>query len=559
MSGCPTFNVFPNNHRNALSVYSPRTGYSYEVIGNIYTMRARPNGNIRTLRHLLNRTGNTHPVYYRPAAPQSLNPLIMPAVSHLRSYQSAGTLSKPSNSAMPTLDKTLENLIDAVVQAKGDVIKHVAWRSNGRYQPSELVRRLKNQLTTVLSVELANSHSMPTYKDYQAIVNRLSSQAYHWLLQLPSNRAWERHFLNAHQPVMTPAIAVPISQASSQRAIPWPLAPLMTYAAPHPRRYQHASTPCTSRRSDSALPAFDRILNNRVASAAPAMRINRPSMALFSRDAWQAIEDQMGASQFYRLLEKLKQHHLNHPGDQVEQRLHRLHQRMIQDPQLCQTLLDEAQIGGESCSDLAVNTLNQLEIRCTIEQALQGKSINDKQMLIIMRSLSRQEQLYQFAKRKVEQLEKQYPSTTLHQHLVDPLEVHLHYHLKLKARLQLLGDTREMTFHTLSGISDQDAENVGNRILSLEKLDKQSLIKFIDNNEHWKRYLTERYQTVHDRDPTITHYADRLEELETLLEQQQINDNDYLQRCNQLMRQRQIASDNWYHNKTVEMICKHLE
>lgn len=553
MSGCPTFNVFPNNHRNALSVYSPRTGYGYEVIGNIYAMRADPNGNIRTLRHLLNRTGNTHPVYHRPAVLQSLSPPIMPTVSHLRSYQSASTLSKPSNSAMPMLDKSLENLIDAVVHAQRDVIKHIVWRSNGRYPPSELVRRLKNQLTTVLSVELANSHSMPTYKDYQAIVNRLSSQAYHWLLQLPSNRAWERHFLNAHRPVITPATAAPISQASSQRAIPERLAPLMTYAAIHPRRYQHASTSRTSRRSDSALPAFDRTLNNRVARAAPAMQINRQSTALFSRDAWQAIQaikdqDEIGANQFYRLLKKLKQHHLNHPGDQVEQRLHRLHQRMIQDPQLCQTLLDEAQIGGETCSDRAVNTLNQLEIRCTIEQALQGKSTNDKQMLIIMRSLSRQEQLYQFAERKAEQ------STTS-----DPLEVHLHYHLKLKARLQLLGDTREMTFHTLSGISDQDAENVGNRILSLEKLDKQSLIKFIDNNEHWKRYLTERYQTVHDRDPTITHYADRLEELETLLEQQQINSNDYLQRCNQLMRQRQTSSDDWYHNKTVELIRKHLE
>lgn len=277
--------------------------------------------------------------------------------------------------------------------------------------------------------------------------------------------------------------------------------------------------------------------------------------SLFRRAYWAAFEGAVGSDSFHALLKKLKHHHQNHPHDQVPRRLEALYQTMSRNPGLRTALFNEAQIGAESCSDRAIATLNQLETRCAIEESIQGKKIDDQALLTIMRGLFRQEELYKIAELKVAQ-QQLLPANQ--RRLLDPVETHLFYQIALKERLQLPGGTKSMTFRTMANVTDQEAQRAGDKILRIEKLDPNSLINFITKNEHWQRYLEQHYQSLHDQDESIAHYGARMEQLEEASEQQEINEEEYLQRCHQLMQERKTASNAWFLAKTQALIHKHL-
>lgn len=204
-------------------------------------------------------------------------------------------------------------------------------------------------------------------------------------------------------------------------------------------------------------------------------------------------------------------------------------------------------------------SLNQLEIHKAIKKITESDEKNEPEMLTIMCGLFRQEALNQIADRKAAQLEAQQQSLPVNQRqTVDRMETRLFYHSALKKRLQLPGKTIFMSCGERISVSEQEVQQAGDKVLRIEKLDSNSLIDFISKNEHWQNYLQKHYQSLHDQDSSITLHESRLEQLEDDLEQQKINDNEYLQRCNQLMRERETASKAWYHAKNHELIHKHL-
>lgn len=280
--------------------------------------------------------------------------------------------------------------------------------------------------------------------------------------------------------------------------------------------------------------------------------------SIFSDDYWKSFKNEVGSAGFHTLLRRLQEHHRTHPLDQVPRRLTAIYQAMSHNPELVRALYDEAQIGAESCSDRAAASLNRLETRCAIEQSIQGKEMDDRALLTILRGLFRQEQLYKIAEHKVAQQEAQQRLPAAQRRSLDPVETHLFYQIALKERLQLPGETRSMTFGTIAGVTQEEGQRAGDKILRIEKLDPNSLINFIADNEHWQRYLQQHYQSRHDCDDSIAHYETRMEQLEEASEQQQISGEEYRQRCHQLMQERQTASKDWYRAKSHELIHKHL-
>ncbi|WP_253307005.1 NEL-type E3 ubiquitin ligase domain-containing protein [unidentified bacterial endosymbiont] len=345
---------------------------------------------------------------------------------------------------------------------------------------------------------------------------------------------------------VTPSRSTVSTTSHSQAAVPQ-----AAISTPQPTQHQSGERPVDQARVSSTRLQTSNTLHQRASSP--------PS--LFRRADWAAFEGVEGSDSFYTLLQRLKEHHQKHPQDQVPRRLEALYQTMSRHPELCTAVFNEAQIGAESCSDRAIATLNQLETRCAIEESIQGKKIDDQALLTIMRGLFRQEELYKIADLKVKQLDAQKQSLPENQRstfIVDSVETHLFYHIALKERLQLPGGTKSMTFTKMANVTDQEAQRAGDKILRIEKLDPNSLINFITKNEHWQRYLEQHYQSLHDQDESIAHYGARMEQLEEASEQQEINEEEYLQRCHQLMQEQQTASKAWFLAKTQALIHKHL-
>ncbi len=339
---------------------------------------------------------------------------------------------------------------------------------------------------------------------------------------------------------VTPSRSTVSTTSHSQAAVPQ-----AARTTPQPTPNQHGDRPVDQARAFST----------RLQPSNTAHPITASPATLFHRAYWKAFEGAVGSDSFYTLLGKLKDHHQKHPQDQLPRRLEALYQTMSRHPGLRTALLNEAQIGAESCSDRAIATLNQLETRCAIEESIQGKKIDDQALLTIMRGLFRQEELYKIAELKVAQ-QQLLPANQ--RRLLDPVETHLFYHIALKERLQLPGGTKSMMFTKMANVTDQEAQRAGDKILRIEKLDPKSLIDFISKNEHWQRYLKQHYQSLHDQDESIAQYESRLERLEEASEQQTINEEEYRQHCDQLMQERTTASKAWYRTKTHELIHKHL-
>jgi hypothetical protein len=202
---------------------------------------------------------------------------------------------------------------------------------------------------------------------------------------------------------------------------------------------------------------------------------------------------------------------------------------------------------------------NQLEIHHAIEKIIKGDKSNFRDLLTIMRGLFRQEELNKIADRKAEQLEVQQQLLPVNQRqTVDRQKLRLLYHQVLKERLQLLGSTRLLSCGETIDVSEQELQRAADTVLRLEKLDINSLNDFISENSYWDSYLQQSYQSQYDQDSITVRYSTLMDQLEEENEQGKINENEYLQRGKQLMREREVASKAWYRDKTQQLIHQYL-
>ncbi|WP_194790863.1 NEL-type E3 ubiquitin ligase domain-containing protein [Pseudomonas sp. UFMG81] len=244
---------------------------------------------------------------------------------------------------------------------------------------------------------------------------------------------------------------------------------------------------------------------------------------------WQALRAEPGSNDLFELLGQLTESSDYRQARQdLGRRVWAMIDAAVQDARLCQDLFDLA-AAPRTCVDSVASCFSTLEVRVFVAQALRERNPAQARTarLGLARRLFRLDQVERIALADIR--DRQTAGVG-----VDEVEVSLAYRTGLAAELDLPGQPRTMQFQTIAGVTQANLNTAAAQVRAAEA--GPGLAEYISQRDFWLEYLQgeyrARFQAVEQP------YWDQLEELEDtagLLEQ------DYLERMNQLARDREKA------------------
>ena len=219
------------------------------------------------------------------------------------------------------------------------------------------------------------------------------------------------------------------------------------------------------RASDAALPAI-RPLEHAAAEWHPEP-LREAKAAV-----WAGFAQEPGAAEFSQFLDRLQDTlNFRDPAtqDRFDQSVAELLDRMVASPELRQDCFNASLGASASCEDRVTHTFNAMESAKVADDVRQGHFDHDLPGLVgHARSLYRRDAVEGIAREKVASMR-----------LVDPIEVHLAYQVKLNEPLGLGLNAQQMRFYDVSGVSQEDLQVAQARVQTAER---QGFTPYLLNN-----------------------------------------------------------------------------
>lgn len=195
-------------------------------------------------------------------------------------------------------------------------------------------------------------------------------------------------------------------------------------------------------------------------------------------------------------------------------------------------LLFEQAGGRATCEDRLLWVLSQMEIRVLVHRCTAGltQMQSEEALIGLGRSLYRLQQVDRIAARKLAGLREVSASNPRTLELIDDIETYLAYRIRLAGPLQLPAQPLRMHYERESFVTAEDITNAKIEVLSSESTEQ--LVQSLADQEFWQHYLREtfflRFRVLVDAQrPT-------LEEYELQVDEGEIDEQTYLERCNTL-------------------------
>lgn len=197
-----------------------------------------------------------------------------------------------------------------------------------------------------------------------------------------------------------------------------------------------------------------------------------------------------------------------------------------------------------TCVDSVASCFSALEVRVLMARALQhapGEGLTAR--LNLARRLFRLDRVERFAREDMAAREAAGQR-------VDEVEVSLAYRTGLALQLDLPGQPRTLQFEAIAGVSQAHLDQAAAAVQSAEASD--ALAVYVAQRDFWREYLrgenSQRFESVEQQ------FWERLEALG--VQQDSMEEGLYLQRINQLARERQAALDALFLTLTQQALAE---
>jgi hypothetical protein len=247
---------------------------------------------------------------------------------------------------------------------------------------------------------------------------------------------------------------------------------------------------------------------------------------------WDRLRGEPDSGEFFDLLDELTEtSDFEHARSDLRQRVGEMLDALGSDSQLRVEVFSLAG-SPRTCVDSVASCFSTLEVRVLMARTLQRHAPGEgmQARLDLARRLFRLDRVEQFARDDIAARLRAGES-------VDEIEVSLAYRIGLAQRLELPGQPRTLQFELLAGVTRSRLDQAARAVQRAEASDAFAL--HVAQRDFWREYLRtvnpQRFEEVEE------HFWERLDGLGA--QQESLEEGLYLQRINQLSRDRQAALD----------------
>ncbi|MFB1634439.1 NEL-type E3 ubiquitin ligase domain-containing protein [Pseudomonas sp. AP-1] len=247
---------------------------------------------------------------------------------------------------------------------------------------------------------------------------------------------------------------------------------------------------------------------------------------------WSNLRNEPGADDFFNFLGDFSRSpdYLKHPA-YYRARAWNIIEACEQDSELREVLFEQAG-GVATCEDRLLWLFSEMEVRVLVHRQTAGLSqIQSESALIKLgRSLFRLQEVNRIAARKLERLRLTYANEPDVLERIDDIETYLAYRTRLAGPLQLPGQPVRMHYESESLVTAEDINVARAEVLSLEN--NETLSRALADQSFWQEFLRATYYRSFREQVDARRAA--LELLETQVESGAIDEQTYLERCEEL-------------------------
>lgn len=247
---------------------------------------------------------------------------------------------------------------------------------------------------------------------------------------------------------------------------------------------------------------------------------------------WDRLRGEPDSGDFFDLLDELTEtSDFEHARSDLRQRVGEMLEALGSDSQLRVEVFSLAG-SPRTCVDSVASCFSTLEVRVLMARTLQRHAPGEgmQARLDLARRLFRLDRVEQFANGDIAARLRAGEN-------VDEIEVSLAYRTGLAQRLQLPGQPRTLQFELLAGVTRSRLDQAARAVQQAEASD--AFAEYVAQRDFWREYLRsanpQRFEEVEQ------HFWERLDGLSA--QQESLEEGLYLQRINQLSRDRQAALD----------------
>lgn len=247
---------------------------------------------------------------------------------------------------------------------------------------------------------------------------------------------------------------------------------------------------------------------------------------------WSNLRSETGADNFFHFLRDFAQSrdYLKYPA-YYRARVWNIIDACEQNGELRELLFEQAG-GMATCEDRLLWLFSQMEIRVLVQRQTAGLAQMQSEAALIKlgRSLFRLQQLDKIAARKLATLRALYANEPHNLERIDDIETYLAYRVRLAGPLRLPAQPVSMHYARESLVTIADINSARVEVLSAESTEQ--LVQSLADQDYWQEYLRQAY-FMRFRALVDAQRA-RLEQFEALVESGGIDEQTYLEQCNEL-------------------------
>lgn len=261
-------------------------------------------------------------------------------------------------------------------------------------------------------------------------------------------------------------------------------------------------------------------------------------------EQWDRLRAEADSAEFFDIIDQLVEtSDFRLAREDLERRVWEVFDAASEDSELRNELFDLA-TNPRTCVDSVSVCFSALEVRVFMARAMQRSEPGQARQvrLNLARRLFRLERLEQFARDDI-------AARRAAGQEVDEIEVSLAYRVGLAQSLDLPGQPRTMQFRVIADVTQQRLEEAANRVRHAE--DSPALANFISQRDFWREHLRQAHPARFESEEQV--FWERLEALTA--QQDSLMESDYLERINQLSRERQTALDALFQRLTEEALA----
>ncbi|EOG3618644.1 NEL-type E3 ubiquitin ligase domain-containing protein [Pseudomonas putida] len=217
-------------------------------------------------------------------------------------------------------------------------------------------------------------------------------------------------------------------------------------------------------------------------------------------------------------------------------------------------LLFEQAGGRATCEDRLLWLFSQMETRVLVHRQTAGlaQGQSEAALMRLGRSLYRLQQVDRIAARKLVWLREVNANHPRNLERIDDIETYLAYRVRLAGLLQLPAQPLRMHYELDAFVTVEDINIARAEVLSLESTEQ--LAQSLAEQEFWQHYLRERY--VERFRALVDAHRQTLETYESQVETGALDEQTYLDRCNELKRLLETQESALIKRLTVEAYAR---